>query len=359
LRPGAFLAKAKVTFARSLRVNEKVVPPHAFPVWWLMTLGSLLPSRHLVDDSRAEEMTGALGRAVENTDTLASLMFAVASRRPSGLNATDSTPDGVEKGEPARGLSAPVIGFTENSDTLCTGWVSLPYTSVTFPAASSPPRGLNATEATPDPVRRAALGSRNGEPATALSAPVLGSTQNIDTLPANRFAVASKPPPGLNATEYGPDPVENGEVGPGPVENGEPATGLNPPVVGLTANTDTLLAPTFAVARRPPSGLNATELDPIGFENGEPATALNAPVLGLTENTEMLPEFAVASRSPRGLNATDAGPWLDPDPVANGEPVTALNTPVLRLTENTETTSSVMPVVASRPSNCQMLWIRQ
>ncbi|MFL5863902.1 MAG: hypothetical protein ACJ780_24530, partial [Solirubrobacteraceae bacterium] len=289
---------AKATVARLLRVNEKVVPRRGFPFCLLMTLESWLPSRHLLDDSRTAEMTRAFGRAVENTDTFP---FAAASRPPVGLNATDSTPDGVENGESATELSAPVLGVTENSDTLWTGRVLLPYTSVTFPAASRPPPGLNATDDTPDPFGSAASGSRNGEPVTALNAPVLGLTENTDTLPAPKFAVASRRPRGLNASEDGPDS--------GPVENGEPATALNAPVLGSTANTDTLLAPTFVAAIRPPPGLNATELAPVGFENGEPGTALNAPVVGLTERTDTLPEFAVASRPPPGLNATDAGPW--------------------------------------------------
>jgi hypothetical protein len=283
-------------------------------------------------------MTGAFRRAVENIDTLP---FAIASRPPVGLNATDPGYGGVGNGEPATARSAPVLGVTENSDTLCTGRVALWNTSCVLAAASRPPPGLNATENTPDPFGSAASGSRNGEPATALNAPVLGSTENTDTLPAPKFAVASRPPRGLNASEYGPDS--------GPVENGEPATAVNAPVLGSTENTDTLFAPKFVAASRPPRGLNATELAPVGFENGEPGTALNAPVVGLTERTDTLPAFAVASRPPPGLNATDAGPWLDPAPVANGEPATALNAPVLGLTENTDTMSSVMPVVASRP----------
>jgi hypothetical protein len=339
LRPGAVFVNANPTVARSLRVNEKIVPTRGFRFCVAITLGSLSPSRHLLTDWRAEETTGAVGIAVENTDTLPKV-FAVASRPPVGLNATDAGYSEVANGEPATALSAPVRGLTENSDTLCTVRVALGNISCWFAAASRPPPGLNATDPTPDPFGSAASRSRNGEPATALSAPVLGLTENTDTLPAT-FAVASRPPGGLNATDAGVDP--------GPVENGEPATALSAPVLGSTENTDTLLAPRFAVASKPPPGLNATESAPVGFENGEPVTALNAPVVRLTERTDTLPEFAVASRPPPGLNATDAGPWLDPDPVANGEPATTLNAPVLGLTENTDTLSSVIPVVASRP----------
>ena len=334
LRPGAFFVNANATVARWLRVNEKVVPPRAFPFCLLMMLGSLLPSRHLLDDSRTEEMTGAFLRAVENTDTLPADRFAVARRPRVGLNATDAGYRGVENGEPGTALSAPVLGLTENTDTLL---------APKFAVASKPPPELNATELIPDPFGSAPSGSRNGEPATALSAPVFGLTENTDTLPTDGFAVATRPPPGLNATDAGPPWPD-----PDPVENGEPATALNAPVLGLTENTDTLLAPKFAVASRPPPGLKATELAPGGFENGEPVTALNAPVVGLTENTDTSPGFAVASRPPPGLKATDADPWLDPDPVENGEPATALNAPVLGLTEETETMGSVMPVIASR-----------
>src|ERR1700722_13300616 len=188
-------------------------------------------------------------------------MFAVASRPAAGLKVTPHTPDGVENGEPATGLRAPVLELTENTDTLWTG--RDPYTSVVLPAASSRPSGLNETDATPEPAGRPALGSRNGEPATGVSVPILGVTENTDSVPALRFAVASRRPSGLNATDSAPDR--------GPIENGEPATAVNAPVVGSTENTDTLSAAVMA-ASRSPLGLKATA--PASVPNGEPGTAL-------------------------------------------------------------------------------------
>ena len=97
------------------------------------------------------------------------------------------------------------------------------------------------------------------------------------------FAVASSPPLGLNATEDGLSPVANGE----------PDSGVSAPVAWLTENTDTVLAPfcwsSFAVARSPPLGLNATEdgLSPVA--NGEPDTGASAPVAWLTKNTDTVP----------------------------------------------------------------------
>jgi hypothetical protein len=158
-----------------------------------------------------------------------------------------------------------VLGSTENTDTLL---------APTFVATSRPPPGLNATELAP-------VGFENGEPGTALNAPVVGLTERTDTLP--EFAVASRPPPGLNATDAGP------WLDPAPVANGEPATALNAPVLGLTENTDTMSSVMPVVASRPPPGLNATELPRPTPPNGEPATALSAPVLGFTLNTDTSP----------------------------------------------------------------------
>ena len=62
------------------------------------------------------------------------------------------------------GVSAP-SGETENTDTVLPNWLAV---------ASSPPDGLNATEA-------GALPVANGEPATGVSAPS-GETENTDTL---------------------------------------------------------------------------------------------------------------------------------------------------------------------------------
>jgi hypothetical protein len=90
----------------------------------------------------------------------------------------------------------------------------------------------------------------------------------------------------------------------------------------LTEKTDTVLPLKFAVARRLPSGLNATENGNDPVAKGEPVTWLSAPVDWLTENTDtvLVASFAVASRLPSGLNAIEVG--FDPDPVANGEPET-------------------------------------
>ena len=73
------------------------------------------------------------------------------------------------------------------------------------------------------------------------------------------LAVASSPPPGLNATDAGSLPVANGE----------PETGVSAPP-DPTENTDTVLATLLAVASSPPPGLNATELGPLPVPNGEP-----------------------------------------------------------------------------------------
>ena len=90
------------------------------------------------------------------------------------------------------------------------------------------------------------------------------------------MAVASSPPDGLNATEFGPRPVANGE----------PATGVSAPPAP-TENTDTVLPPLLAVASSPPDGLNATEIGlvPRPVANGEPATGVSAPP-DATENTD-------------------------------------------------------------------------
>ncbi len=140
--------------------------------------------------------------------------------------------------------------MTANTDTVLLSW---------FVTASSPPPGLNATETGTDPVA-------NGEPATAVSAPVVWLTANTDTVSAEAFAVASSPPPGLNTADCGPDPVANGE----------PATAVNAPAVWLTENTDTSLPWTFATASSPPPGLNATDLGFGPVANGEPDTCPNA-----------------------------------------------------------------------------------
>ena len=87
--------------------------------------------------------------------------------------------------------------------------------------ASSPPPGLNATE-------NGLLPVANGEPVTWLSAPS-GPTENTDTVPSAKLAVASSPPPGLNATDAGSLPVANGE----------PVTWFSAPP-GPTENTDTV-----------------------------------------------------------------------------------------------------------------------
>lgn len=121
-RPRGPLVKTNATVARSLRLNEKVVPTGGVRLCLAMMIGSVLPSRHLLADWRTEEMAGAA--AVENTDTLRP--FAVASSRPFGLNATDPTPDAVGNGEPATGVSIPVLGCNENTDTLATGRVPNP-----------------------------------------------------------------------------------------------------------------------------------------------------------------------------------------------------------------------------------------
>ncbi len=92
------------------------------------------------------------------------------------------------------------------------------------------------------------------------------------------MAVASSPPDGLNATEFGLLPL--------PVENGEPVTGVSAPPAP-TENTDTELPLKFAVASSPADGLNATEfgLLPLPVVNGEPVTGVSAPPTP-TENTD-------------------------------------------------------------------------
>src|ERR1039458_2513727 len=114
----------------------------------------------------------------------------------------------------------------------------------------------------------------------------------------------------------------------------EQVTGVSAPPAP-TENTDTALAPAFAVASSPPPELNATEtgceFDPV--VNGEPVTCVSAPPAP-TENTDTLllgkEEFAVASSPPPGLNATDFGP----ESVVNGEPVTWVSAPVDEFTRS-------------------------
>ncbi len=59
------------------------------------------------------------------------------------------------------------------------------------------------------------------------------ATEKTDTEWSLTLAVASSPPDGLNATEYGLLPL--------PVENGEPVTGVSAPP-GPTENTNTELS---------------------------------------------------------------------------------------------------------------------
>ena len=82
----------------------------------------------------------------------------------------------------------------------------------------------------------------NGEPPTGVSAPP-DPTENTDT-EWLKLAVASSPPLGLNATEYG-DPLP-------PVANGEPLICVSVPP-DPTENTDTVFV-SLAAASSPRSG---------------------------------------------------------------------------------------------------------
>ena len=169
--------------------------------------------------------------------------------------------------------------------------------------ASSPPPGLNATE-------NGAL-RRERRAGTGVSAPS-APTENTDTV-LRRFAVASSPPSGLNATENGSAPVGNGE----------PGTWVSAPPAP-TENTDTS---SFSVCGREQPAVRAErhrERARAGRERragdlGERAARADR------EHRHVSPQkFAVASSSPSGLNATDTRARL---PVANGEPVTWVSAP--------------------------------
>ena len=95
-----------------------------------------------------------------------------------------------------------------------------------------------------------------------------------------------------------------------------------------------MLAPSLAVARSAPPGLNATDAGEMPVANGEPATGVSAPPAP-TENTDTVSPFPVARSAPDGLNATDAGVM----PVVNGEPGTWVSAPAAP-TENTDTVPS-------------------
>ena len=114
------------------------------------------------------------------------------------------------------------------------------------------PSGLNAIDHGSDPVSAFVAGFC----ATGVSAPVDPSTLNTETVSASSLAVARRPPAGLNATEYGAEPVSA-------VVGGFCVTGVSAPVAPSTLKIETVLplpdGKTFDVASRLPDGLNATE----------------------------------------------------------------------------------------------------
>ena len=83
-----------------------------------------------------------------------SVLLAVASSAPEGLNATENGPGPVAKGEPGTGVSAPAE-LTENTDTVL---------SLLLAVASSAPEGLNATDTGAKPP------VWNGDPDTGVNA---------------------------------------------------------------------------------------------------------------------------------------------------------------------------------------------
>jgi hypothetical protein len=64
-----------------------------------------------------------------------------------------------------------------------------------------------------------------------------------------------------------------------------PETGEEIDAIGGAENTDTVLSPALAVASSPADGLNATEYGSEPVENGDPDTSLSAPP-DPTENTD-------------------------------------------------------------------------
>ena len=113
-----------------------------------------------------------------------------------------------------------------------------------MPTASSPPLGLNATALGAPP-------TGYGEPGTCVSAPVVWSTENTDTVLSPSLATASSPPPGLKATESGAAPEANGE----------PDTCTNPNAEGANAQTvANTIASTTTEVRPAPSTFLASVL---------------------------------------------------------------------------------------------------
>ena len=170
------------------------------------------------------------------------------------------------------------------------------------PLASRPPPGRNATDAGAPP-------TTNGESADSVS--TLPAVENIDRVPSPLFAVARRPPVELKATVNGAAPVANGD----------PATAVGTPAAD-TVESETVLSVLLATASSPVE-LNATDVGPLPVGNGEPATGVSP--AAEAEKMETVPsvEFAVASRLPVGLNASDHG-FV---PVANGEPGTSVSAP--------------------------------
>lgn len=110
---------------------------------------------------------------------------------------------------------------------------------------------------------------------------------------------------------------------------GEPTAVKDP--LEATEKTETVLAPLFATASKPPPGLKAADCgaDPAPVVNGDPATGVNCPV-GVVEkiDTSFPAELAVAASEPLGLKLIDCGLG----PVANGEPDASVNTGCARAT---------------------------
>ena len=106
-------------------------------------------------------------------------------------------------GEFGTSLSLP-FGDTENTDTVLL---------FGLPVASRPPSGLNATESGNEATKGEEVPlTANGEPGTWLRLP-FGATENTDTVLLASFAVASSPPAGLTASENESWAAANGEPG--------------------------------------------------------------------------------------------------------------------------------------------------
>ena len=205
--------------------------------------------------------------------------LVAASSPPLGLNATAVVKLSSRPVAGSTGVRAPAPD-TENTKTV------LPSRDVT---ASSCPFGLNATDT--DCESPVGVGAPTG-----LRAPP-AATENTETPPCS--ATASDPPPGLNATDQGSEPVD------------DESTAVSSPSAAIAyVDTEPPASRPRVIASRLPSGLNATACayPPAAPPSGVLPSAVSTPSAA-TEKTDTSSRWplAVASRLPSGLNASEQG----------------------------------------------------